>query len=106
MRRGVTLPEALVSLALLALAGGVLVTAFARGSHTLRDTEVRTQALHLAQAEVERLRRTPFSELPPEEHLISRLHEYRLALAQRDLVPESVTSRTARGEALPGLQRC
>jgi hypothetical protein len=96
------LTEALVALALLAVASSVLVAAFASGSHALRNTEERTRALHLAQAEVERLRRTPLSELPPEEHLLSRLHEHRLALAHREVLPQSVVVRTVAGEKLSG----
>lgn len=101
-RSGLLLIECLVALGIVLAVGAVAVKVFV-SSRTVRESlRLRTKALAVAQAELERLRTVPYSRLPPERHRISNSPGRMIELAQQPVVRESVVVVRGDGQPLNG----
>jgi prepilin-type N-terminal cleavage/methylation domain-containing protein len=69
MRRGFTLIEVLITLALLTAIGGTFLFFFKAGLNTQADADEFFKALNACRTELEELRATPWSELRSSTHI-------------------------------------
>jgi len=69
MRRGFTLIEVLVALAILVIIGGTFLFFFKTGLDAQADADEFLKALNACRAELEELRATPWAGLRPSPHI-------------------------------------
>jgi len=101
-RSGLSVLECLIALVIVLGVSAVAVRLFVRARDVRESLRLRTKALAIAHAEIERLKTIPYSNLPPERHRISTPLHRGIDLAQSPVVPESVRAVRADGQPLNG----